>query len=155
MCLKSHSIWKIKNWYILGPSSIFIFIFFSIASLWNSLKWNVIQQIKNCGLKTLNTCVKKILKNILTYLLLFILTAPIIVVPFPHHSAGYTFEPGSAYNWWTFITQKGDFYNIKGYQILEFFSKYFASLGIGKRLYVMARRLSSSECSGVCFIHKN
>ena len=32
--------------YILGLSSIFIFIFFLIAALWNSWKCNVIQQIK-------------------------------------------------------------------------------------------------------------
>ena len=32
--------------YILGLSSIFIFIFFPIATLWNSWKYNVIQQIK-------------------------------------------------------------------------------------------------------------
>ena len=32
------------NWYILRPSSIFIF--FPISALWNSLKRNVIQQIR-------------------------------------------------------------------------------------------------------------
>ena len=37
---------KMNNGCILGPSSIFIFIFFPVAALWNSLKCNVIQQIK-------------------------------------------------------------------------------------------------------------
>ena len=35
---------RMKNWYVVGPSSIFFF-FFLIAPLWNSLKWNVILQI--------------------------------------------------------------------------------------------------------------
>ena len=54
MCLKSHWISgtkntfdkRMNNWYVLGPSSIF----FSDSHALKLLKWNVIQQIKKCGL---------------------------------------------------------------------------------------------------------
>ena len=32
------------------------FLFFLITTLWNSLKWNVIQQLKICDLKTRPHC---------------------------------------------------------------------------------------------------
>ena len=49
MCLKLHLVLetgnyldgRMNNWYVLGPSSIF----YPITTFWNSLKWNVIQQI--------------------------------------------------------------------------------------------------------------
>ena len=43
---------RVNNWYVLGPSSIF---FCPIAALWNSLKLNVIQQIKNWPYLKINT----------------------------------------------------------------------------------------------------
>ena len=58
MYLKSHWISntkhsfhrRINNWYVLRPSSIFIFLFIFL-----SLKWNVSQQVKNCCLMWRNT----------------------------------------------------------------------------------------------------
>ena len=62
---RSNTFKSLMIFHNFGSGSIFIFIFFPIATLWNFPKCNVIQQIKKCGLTSIFT--PKLTKVLMIY----------------------------------------------------------------------------------------